>query len=91
MTLKWSLCDVLAACLVVAGCAGEDAAARVDPGARVLAAGETCESLRGELNRLDARGVPALFERSKVSTTQKADIDRYNHLLNQYLGARCHV
>ena len=25
------------------------------------------------------------------STTTPAEVDRYNELLNQYLGARCHV
>jgi len=27
----------------------------------------------------------------KQSAQQKADADRYNTMLNQYLGARCHV
>lgn len=27
----------------------------------------------------------------KLSAQQKADADRYNQLLEQYLGARCHV
>ena len=66
-----------------------------DPGARALPAGESCQSIRGELNRLDSRGVPAQVERAssggKLSSSQRADVDKYNDLLNQYLGARCHV
>ena len=66
-----------------------------DPGARALPAGELCQSIRGELNRLDSRGVPAQVERAssggKLSSAQRADVDKYNDLLNQYLGARCHV
>ena len=66
-----------------------------DPCARALPAGESCQSIRGELNRLDSRGVPAQVERAssggKLSSSQRADVDKYNDLLNQYLGARCHV
>ncbi len=74
------------------GCGG---AAGGDPGARPLPLGESCQSIRSELNRLDARGVPAQVERAsnggKLSADQRANVDRYNQLLNQYLGARCHV
>lgn len=66
-----------------------------DPGARALPAGVTCQSVRAELNQLDARGVPAKVEAAqsghKLPPAQQADVDRYNELLNQYLGARCHV
>jgi hypothetical protein len=66
-----------------------------DPGARALPAGESCESIRGELNRLDSKGVPAQVERAssggKLTPAQRADVDKYNDLLNEYLGARCHV
>lgn len=66
-----------------------------DPGARTLPLGQSCQSIRSELNRLDGRGVPALVERAsnggKLNTAQKADADSYNRLLGQYLGARCHV
>ncbi len=74
------------------GCAG---ASGNDPGARSLPMGESCQSIRGELNRLDSRGVPALVEKAsnggKLSGPQRADADNYNRLLGQYLGARCHV
>lgn len=56
--------------------------------------GETCTSIRGKINRLDAKGVPSLVEAQsrgkKLAGQQKADADAYNNLLNQYLGARCH-
>lgn len=74
------------------GCGG---ASGGDPGAKPLPLGESCNSIRGELNKLDSKGVPALIERASsgksLSAPQKAMADRYNSLLNQYLGARCHV
>lgn len=77
------------------GCGGASGNASGDPGARPLPAGSSCQSIRGELDRLDSRGVPAQVEKAssggKLSASQKADVDRYNELLNQYLGARCHV
>ena len=66
-----------------------------DPGARPLAAGQSCGSIRQELNRLDSRGTQAKVEAAtqgkKLPPAAQADVDRYNDLLNQYLGARCHV
>ena len=74
------------------GCGG---ASGGDPGARSLPAGQSCQSIRGDLNRLDARGVQSIVERQtsggKLSAAQKADADLYNRLLGQYLGSRCHV
>jgi hypothetical protein len=87
---------VLLAAMSVAlqGCGGA-AGGNGDPGARPLPPGASCGSIRGELNRLDSRGVPAQVERAssggKLSSAQRADVDKYNDLLNQYLGARCHV
>ncbi len=84
---------VAIAVVALGGCEGGVAA--VDPGARMLPAGQTCQSIRAELNRLDSRGVPARVEAAsagrKLTPTQQAEVDRYNELLNQYLGARCHV
>ena len=78
--------------LALGGCGG---AAGGDPGARSLPMGQSCQSIRGELNHLDSKGVPALVERAgnggKLSPAQRAEADNYNSLLNQYLGARCHV
>ena len=82
-----------AALAALCGCAGEGHDG--DPGAMPLAAGQSCGSIRQELNRLDAKGtqakVEALSQGKKLSPADRADADRYNLLLNQYLGARCHV
>ncbi len=80
--------------LACAGCAA-NGGGNGDPGPTTLSGGETCQSIRSNLNRLDSQGVPALVERQnagkKMSAAQKAQADLYNRLLNQYLGARCHV
>lgn len=82
------------AALAVAGCAAANGDGG-DPGPTALSAGQTCQSVRDDLNRLDREGVPALVERQNsgknLSSSQKAQADLYNRLLNQYLGARCHV
>jgi len=66
-----------------------------DPGATPLASGQSCGSIRQELDQLDRRGtqgkVEAASQGKKLSPKDKGDVDRYNSLLNQYLGARCHV
>ena len=84
----------LATAAGLAGCAAQGAPGG-DPGARPLPAGQSCQTIRGELNKLDSRGVPAKVERAtagqKLSPNDKADVDRYNQLLNYYLGGRCHV
>ena len=79
--------------ILAAGCAGGGGSG--DPGAKSLPAGETCQSLRGQLDRLLARGVQpkveALSAGRKLSPKDRADAEAYNRILNQYLGARCHV
>jgi hypothetical protein len=78
----------------LAGCAAQSAPGG-DPGARPLPPGTSCQSLRGDLNKMDSRGVPAKVEQAssgkKLSPGDKSDVDRYNQLLNYYLGGRCHV
>lgn len=84
----------LAAVVALAGCAS-NAGPYGDPGARPLPAGYSCQSVRAELNRLDAKGIRPKVEAAsagkKLSQQAQADVDRYNYLLNVYLGARCHV
>ena len=74
------------------GCAGGGGG---DPGARPLAAGQSCQSVQAELNRMVNNGVQNSVEAQsagrKLSAQQKSDADRYNTLLGEYLGARCHV
>jgi hypothetical protein len=66
-----------------------------DPGATSLAPGQTCGSIRAELDALDRKGTQAKVEAAsagkKLSPKDQGDVDRYNSLLNQYLGARCHA
>jgi hypothetical protein len=77
--------------VILAGCADNPG----DPGPVPLAFGQTCPSIQQEMNRLLSRGVQGNIEREQagkpLSPAAKADVDRYNALLNQYLGARCHV
>lgn len=65
------------------------------PTSKSLPNGESCGSIKSQLNKLDARGVPSSVQAQaagrKLSPQQKADADLYNRLLNDYLGARCHV
>lgn len=79
---------------LLAGCAAQSAP-NGDPGARPLPPGYTCQSVRAELNKMDSQGAPAKVEAvsqgRKVSPADKATADRYNQLLNYYLGGRCHV
>ena len=80
---------------VLAGCADGGNTGSGDPGSIPLAAGQSCGSIRGELDKLDRKGTQSKVEAStagkKLAPAAQADVDRYNSLLNQYLGARCHV
>ncbi len=86
---------LVAVAAAVSGCAQSNSSPNGDPGARPLPAGQTCQSSRSELHGLDSKGVPSLIERrqagSKLNPQQNAQADRYNELLNYYLGGRCHV
>ena len=90
MVLSAAAAVVIAA---LAGCAEGDNLG--DPGATSLAPGQTCGSIRAELDALDRKGTQAKVEAAsagkKLSPKDKSDVDRYNLLLNQYLGARCHA
>lgn len=84
----------LALVSALAGCADGQGGAGGDPGARPLASGQSCQSLRAELNKMDAQGAQGKVERAskgKVDPATQSVADRYNGLLNQYLGARCHA
>ncbi|MEL7048736.1 MAG: hypothetical protein AAFO75_07200 [Pseudomonadota bacterium] len=65
------------------------------PVATPLAAGQSCGAIRSELRRLDNRGVPSKVERlnagKSLSSKDRKLAQRYNSLLDSYLGARCHV
>lgn len=80
---------------MLAGCAEGGGGTGGDPGAMPLASGQSCGSIRQDLNALDRKGTQAKVEAAtagkKLAPAAQADVDRYNALLNQYLGARCHV
>ena len=84
---------IMSAAALLSACA--DGTGYGDPGATPLASGQSCGSIRGELDQLDRKGTQAKVEAAsqgkKLSAKDKIDVDRYNTLLNQYLGARCHV
>lgn len=80
--------------LALAGCANNNSG-NGDPGARPLPPGSTCQTIRDQLNKLDAKGTQSKVEAAqsgkKLPPAQQADVDQYNKLLGDYLGARCHV
>ncbi len=90
--LRASVLCAIGAAALAGGCASGNGSG---PGGKQLANGESCGSIKSQLNRLDARGVPSSVQAQaagrKISAQQKADADLYNRLLNDYLGARCHV
>ena len=94
MSKKFVFFGAMAAVALLSGCANEGSYDG-DPGARPLAQGQSCGTIRQELNRLDARGtqskVEAASQGKKLAPAAQADVNRYNDLLNQYLGARCHA
>lgn len=89
----YSVVSAIVVASILQGCGA--ASGGGDPGARALPIGQSCQSIRGELNKLDSRGVPAQVEKAsnggKLSASQRTDVDNYNRLLSQYLGSRCHV
>lgn len=89
---RFALSCAAGAALMAGGCASDGGGG---PSTKALANGETCSSVKQQLSRLDAKGVPASVQAQaagkKISAAQKADADLYNRLLNDYLGARCHV
>ncbi|MEM1371079.1 MAG: hypothetical protein AAGG72_02505 [Pseudomonadota bacterium] len=85
---------LLLAGLLVGACANNNRG--VDgPRAKPLAQGQTCKGLRNELRNLDRRGVPDKVERMnagrRLSAKDRQLAQRYNQLLDDYLGARCHA
>jgi hypothetical protein len=90
MTRTTAILIAIAGTLALAGCeGGGSGGVGGDPGARALPAGQSCQSVRAELNKMDAQGAQSKFD--KKDAASKAVADRYNGLLNQYLGARCHA
>ena len=90
---RLALLGMAASMVLLAGCA--EGGGNGDPGAIPLASGQSCGAIQQELNKLLGKGVQGKVEAAsqgkKLSPAAQADADRYNSLLNQYLGARCHV
>jgi len=91
----WRALAAAAAVSALAGCAAEGGGGFGDPGAMPLASGQSCGAIRDELDAMLRKGAQGKVEAAsagkKLSPKDKADVDRYNSLLNHYLGARCHV
>ena len=80
----------------VAGCASTDAQLPLStPVAAPVLTDRSCQSLRSEIMTREARGATRLIDRKndggKLTPREQAEIDTYNSLLNEYLGARCHL
>jgi hypothetical protein len=78
----------------LAACGGGGGNTGGDPGAKALPSGMSCQSLRADLNKMDSQGAQSKVEaasQGKASPEARAVAERYNSLLNYYLGARCHV
>lgn len=86
---------VMLAGSIAAGCGGGGPQAGGDPGARALPAGQSCQSVRSDMDRMLSRGVQPRVEAAnagkKLPPQQQAEVDQYNRLLAYYLGARCHM
>jgi hypothetical protein len=85
---------LVGAAAILSACA-DSSSNNGDPGGIPLASGQSCGSVRQELDKLDRKGTQGKVEAAtagkKLAPAAQADVDRYNSLLNQYLGARCHV
>jgi len=85
-----SLLAVVAAAGILAGCASGGGRQPVG-----FANGGDCHSVKAELRQLDAQGVPAMIQAqaagSRVSEAARPKIDRYNYLLEEYLGNDCQL
>ena len=89
---RLALLSAAGTAVMLAGCASNQSGG---PQRKSLPSGETCGSIKQQLSRLDAKGVPSVIQAQaagrQISPSQKADADLYNRLLNDYLGAQCHV
>ncbi|MEZ5842191.1 MAG: hypothetical protein R3D27_00470 [Hyphomicrobiaceae bacterium] len=85
---------VILATALVAGCASE--AGQGGPKSTGSVPGGRCQELKAEAARLEARGVQYKADQAgrgeiKLSPAQKAEVDRYNAILDRYLGGKCHL
>ena len=78
-----SLVAVLAAGLTLTGCASSGGGRQMVG----FSSGGDCQSVRSELRKLDAAGVPGQIQAGRKG----GQVDRYNHLLEEYLGNNCQL
>lgn len=90
---RLAVLSTVLASVLAAGCAGGSSGGGESKGA--LASGRSCQDVRRDLDKMDARGVPSRIEAAnsgkKLTPAQREEVDAYNGLLQQYLGARCHM
>jgi hypothetical protein len=95
MSRRLKLLAAMAAVAALAACAEGEGGYGGDPGAASLSPGQSCGTIRQQLDALDRKGTQAKVEAAsagkKLPPKDKSDVDQYNTLLNQYLGARCHA
>lgn len=81
---------IVGASTVLAGCASQSGPTQIG-----FAGDSSCQSTRAELNKLDRMGVPSKIEAhsagKRMSPESMAQINRYNGLLEQYLGNQCQL
>ena len=86
---RWKTVGSLAMAAALAACSGSDGPQ--GPGA--MLADNTCAQLRADLNGMDKRGVPNMIDArnsgKKLGAQQDAEVNRYNQVLDQYLGGQC--
>lgn len=74
---------------MLAACSGTEGLQGPGP----MLADNVCAQLRGDLNAMDRRGVPSMIDARnngrKYGPQQDAEINRYNQVLDQYLGGQC--
>jgi hypothetical protein len=91
---RLAVLTVVLASVAAAGCAGGGGGSDAGSNAS-LPSGRSCQDVRRELDKMDARGVPSRIEAAnagkKLAPAQREEVDTYNALLQQYLGARCHM
>jgi len=86
----FSLLAVATLGAALAGCASSSG--RVPVG---FNGGGDCHSVKAELRQMDGQGVPGMIQSQsaggRVSAANKSKIDRYNYLLEEYLGNDCQL
>lgn len=100
---RWPLSAIAFGCtamiaVALGGCATTESqigAPAAAPVAAPVLTDRSCQSLRSEIMKREARGAARLVDRKndggKLNAREQAEIDSYNSLLNEYLGARCHL